>query len=75
MHACSTSGHWIADLEQRNRVHPRHDATRFARLTHFIIPLKEGMVEVVAEQVRVVRRPGPTADTAASALRERRQHL
>jgi hypothetical protein len=55
---------WIADLERHNRGHPRHDATRFAKLAHFILPLKEGMVEVVAEQVSILRRPGPTTDAA-----------
>jgi hypothetical protein len=64
----------IADLERRNLVHPHHNATRFARLTHFVLPLKEGTVEVVAEQVSVLRRPGSTTDAAASSLRERRNH-
>ena len=59
---------WIAKLERQNRVHPRHDAARFAGLVHFILPLKEGTVEVVAENVTVVRRPGPTASAAAALL-------
>jgi hypothetical protein len=46
---------WIRDLERRNRVHPRHDAARYVRLTHFILPLKECTVEVVAEKVSVLR--------------------
>jgi hypothetical protein len=62
---------WIADLERHNGGHPRHDATRSAKLAHFILPLKEGMVEVVAEQVSVLRRPGPTTDAAADSLRGR----
>ena len=59
---------WIADLERQNRGHPQHDAARFARLTHFILSLKEGTVEVVAEKVTVVRRPGPTVGAAAALL-------
>jgi len=39
---------WIADLERQNRVHPRHNPGRFARLRHFILPLKERTVEVIA---------------------------
>jgi hypothetical protein len=64
---------WIADLERRNRVHPGHDPARFAMLTHFILPLKEGTVEVVAEGVTVLRRPGPTISAAAAEL-ERDRH-
>jgi hypothetical protein len=60
---------WIRDLERQNRVHPRHDAARFTRLTHFILPLKECTVEVVAETVTVLRRPGPAS--AAAALLQR----
>ena len=39
-----------------------------ARLTLFILPLKEGTVEVVAEQVSVVRRPGTTIGAAAGLI-------
>ena len=59
---------WIADLERRNRVHSGHDPARFARLTHFILPLKEDTVEVIAEEVTVLRRPGPTTSAAAAIL-------
>jgi hypothetical protein len=46
---------WIRDLEQHNRVHSRQAAARFARLTHFILPLKECTVETVAQEVTVLR--------------------
>ena len=59
---------WVADLERQNLGHPHHDAARFARLIHFILPLKEGTVEVVAEKVTVVRRPGPAASAAGALL-------
>jgi hypothetical protein len=61
---------WIADLERRNRVHSSHDPARFARLVHFILPLKEDTVEVIAEEVTVLRRPGPTTSAAAALLQQ-----
>jgi hypothetical protein len=56
---------WISDLERQNRVHRRHDPARLTRLTHFILPLKECTVEAVAEEVTVLRLPGPTSAAAA----------
>jgi hypothetical protein len=61
---------WIADVERRNRVHSGHDPARFASLTHFILPLKEDTVEVIAEEVIVMRRPGPTTSAAAALLQQ-----
>jgi hypothetical protein len=58
----------IARLEQVNRVHPRHDAERFSRLRHYILPLKESTVEVIAETVTVQRQPGPPLRAASLAL-------
>ena len=58
----------IACLEQGNRVHPQHDAERFSRLHHYILPLKEGTVEVVAETVTVQRQPGPPLHAASIVL-------
>ena len=52
----------IARLEQVNRVHPGHEAERFSRQHHYIVPLKESIVEVVAEPVAVQ----PATRTAAS---------
>jgi hypothetical protein len=43
---------WIKDLERRNRVHPNHDPARFARLTHFILLLKEDTVESTGNTAR-----------------------
>ncbi len=42
---------WTADLERRNRVHPSHQPERFSELRHFVLPLKEDTVEVVARSV------------------------
>jgi hypothetical protein len=58
----------IARLEQDNRIHPQHDARRFSRLHHYILPLKEDTLEVVAEAVTVQRRPGPPLHAASLAL-------
>jgi hypothetical protein len=51
----------IARLEQVNRVPPGHEAER-------IVPLKESIVEVVAEPVAVQRQPGPPLRAASLAL-------
>jgi hypothetical protein len=45
----------IADLERRNRVHVRHDPSRFASLRHWVLRLKGSVVEVVAESCEVFR--------------------
>jgi hypothetical protein len=45
----------IDQLERQNRVHHHHDPERFRVLRHFILPLKESTVEVVARDVTVLR--------------------
>jgi hypothetical protein len=45
----------IADLEERNRVHPLHRAERYTDLRHWVAPLKECVVEVVGRSLRVER--------------------
>jgi hypothetical protein len=50
---------WIIELEHRDRVHPDH--ARFSILTHFIVPLKDETVEVMAEAVEMLRHPGLSA--------------
>ena len=45
----------IAALERANRVHPRHDASRYAGFRHWIVPLKECTIEVVARSIAVKR--------------------
>lgn len=46
---------WISELERQNRVHPSHDPSAFAHLRHFVLPLKECVVEVVAGLPAVTR--------------------
>jgi hypothetical protein len=58
----------IARLEQGNRIHPRHGPERFSRLQHYILPLKEDVVEVIAETVTVQRQPEPPLRAASLAL-------
>ena len=54
----------IVDLERRNRVHDRHNAAVFAALTHYIIPLKESVVEVAAHDLTIGRIEGSTREAA-----------
>ena len=58
----------IARLEQDNRIHPGHDPEPFSRLHHYVLPLKECVVEVIAEAVTVQRQSGPPLHAASLAL-------
>jgi hypothetical protein len=51
----------IACLEQGNRAHPQHEAERFSRLRHYILPLKEGTVEGHRRDCRSATAAGATA--------------
>lgn len=57
----------IAGLELQNRVHPMHSASTFEGLTHYVLPLKECVVEVVARDLAVHRVEGTTAEAAVRA--------
>jgi hypothetical protein len=59
---------WIADLIRRNEVHDRHSPALFDGLRHYIVPLKESVVEVVATSVAVHRRAGDTREAALAEL-------
>ena len=39
---------WIRALEQMNRVHPKHDASRFGSLRHFVFTFHDNTFECVA---------------------------
>jgi hypothetical protein len=45
----------VIELERLNRVHPRRDAARYAGLRHWVVPLKECTVEVVARSLEALR--------------------
>lgn len=45
----------IANFEKRNRFHPLHDPRQFRQLRHWVVPLKEVLVEVVAEAIELQR--------------------
>jgi hypothetical protein len=59
----------IDGLERQNRVHPQHSASLFEGLTHYVLPLKECVVEVVAREVAVRRVEGTTAEAVLRARR------
>lgn len=50
-----TDSHDIVALEGANHVHPRHNASMYATARHWIVPLKECTVEVVAHSIAVKR--------------------
>jgi len=56
------------DLERQNQVHPAQDASKYKRLTHPIVPLKEDVVEVVARALTIEHHDGPTLTAAVAAL-------
>jgi len=58
----------IADLEARNRVHPGHDARQYGDLRHYVLPLKECVVEVVATHLTMSRVEGSTKQAVATVL-------
>jgi hypothetical protein len=60
---------WIRSLERMNRVHPRHDAARFAELRHFIFTFHDKTFECVAKGVSVVVRV-PNDVEGMKAIRE-----
>lgn len=55
-------------LEVQNRVHPRHDPSRYTNLVHHVILMKECVAEVVAEEVQVIRLEGTTRDAVVAAI-------
>ncbi len=62
------SSELIEQLERQSRVHPRHDPSRFNNLVHYVLPLKECTVEVVACAVSVKRYEGSPAQAAIQAI-------
>jgi len=43
---------WIETLERRNRVHERHDPSRFETLRHFVLPFHDDTFECVGRGVQ-----------------------
>jgi len=58
----------VRALAAQNSVHPSHDQRRYDSLDHYIVPLKECVVEVVASSFETQRHGGATAEAAAAAL-------
>ena len=48
-----------------NSVHPRHDPSRFAQLTHFVFSFHDDTLEVVAADARVVNELSEGTDIVA----------
>lgn len=59
----------LSELEHRNRVHPRHDPSRYRSLTHWVVLTKERTAEVAGASLTVQRLPGATLEAASSALK------
>jgi hypothetical protein len=59
---------WLRSLERMNRVHPRHDATRFAAHRHFIFTFHDNTFECIAKGMSVAARV-PNDAEGAKALR------
>lgn len=45
----------ISELERANRVHPRRDPAPYASLRHWIVPLKECTIEIIAQSLQARR--------------------
>ena len=45
---------WIRLMEKRNRVHDRHDPSRYAKLSHFVFTFHDSTFECVAESLKAV---------------------
>jgi hypothetical protein len=60
----------IRALEHQNRVHPRHDPSRFEGLLHHVVLSKERVAEVIATTLSIRRLDGPTLDAATAAMHE-----
>ncbi len=59
---------WIAEFEERNRVHPYHQPELILGARHFIIPLKDNTLEVVADGFRVETTREPYYDVLLRLL-------
>ena len=57
----------IAGLDLQNRAHPMHSVSLFESLTHYLLALKECIVEVVARDLVVHRIESTTVDAAVRA--------
>ena len=58
----------IDRLERQNRVHDRHNPSRFRSATHYVVLTKERTIEVVADGIEVLRLGGSTLEAAVAAL-------
>ena len=63
---------WIAELENRNRVHPQHKPSLFAKYRHYVLTFHDSCLEFVAQDYDVTRMampPGRLAGQLVDMLR------
>jgi hypothetical protein len=60
---------WIRILEEKNRVHPRHDPGWFHALRHFILTFHDSVFECLAEDVSIVCRNAGGSEFVSIILR------
>jgi hypothetical protein len=65
---------WIRALEQMNRVHPNHNASRFRVLRHFVFTFHDNTFECVANDT-VLAAKFPNDETAKKLLGLMASHL
>jgi hypothetical protein len=48
---------WVQDIEQRNRVHPRHSANRYKAYRHFLVAFEDSTFECVVSGMEIEFKP------------------
>ena len=61
---------WIRTLDRVNSVHPRHNASRFQKLRHFVFTFHDATLECVAEGITLVGRLPNTVENSKTLLTE-----
>jgi hypothetical protein len=59
---------WVADIEQRNRVHPFHNPIRYKMYKHFLIAFEDSTFECVAAGMEIEFKPKMTMREGVSLV-------
>ena len=51
---------WVQDIEQRNRIHPRHNSERYKAYRHFLIAFEDSTFECIAKGLEIEFKPKTT---------------
>jgi hypothetical protein len=51
---------WVQDIEQRNRIHPRHNRERYKAYRHFLIAFEDSTFECIAKSMEIEFKPNMT---------------